>query len=30
VSLSASIPELVNITHGKSFLPGGVYPLANS
>jgi hypothetical protein len=29
-SLSASIPVLLNITHDKSFLLGGAYPLAKS
>jgi hypothetical protein len=29
-SLSASIPVLLNITHGKSFLLGGAYPLGQS
>jgi hypothetical protein len=29
-SLSASIPVLLNITHGKLFLPGGAYPLVKS
>jgi hypothetical protein len=29
-SLSSSIPVLLNITHSKSFLPGGAYPLAES
>jgi hypothetical protein len=29
-SLSSSVPVLLNITHGKSFLPGSVYPLAES
>jgi hypothetical protein len=29
-SLSSSIPELLNITHGKSFLPDGAYPREES
>jgi hypothetical protein len=29
-SLFASIPVLVNITHGKSFVPGGAHPPAES
>jgi hypothetical protein len=29
-SLSSSIPVLRNITYGKLFVPGGVYPLAES
>jgi hypothetical protein len=29
-SLSYSVPELLNITHGKSFLLGGPYPLEES
>jgi hypothetical protein len=29
-SLSSSVPKLLNITNGKSFLPGGTYPLIES
>jgi hypothetical protein len=29
-SLSTSILVLVNLTLGKSFLPGGAYPMAES
>jgi hypothetical protein len=29
-SLTAFVPELLNITYGKSFLPGDAYPMAES
>jgi hypothetical protein len=29
-SLSSLVSEPLNITHGKSFLSGGAYPLAES